>query len=93
MEELAAPSVQITEVGYMDTAVVDSNVCSTEDESNLIDLYSVGHTSVLKKWEEGEDKVPFKQLLQLKGPQGETVHVSALFDGGAMVGAMCSSVF
>lgn len=77
----------------MDTAVVDSNVCSTEDELNLINLYSVGHTSVLKKWEAGEGEVPFKQMLQLKGPQGVTVYVSALFDGSAMVGAMCSSVF
>jgi len=93
MEELAAPSVRITEVGYMDTAVVDLNVCSTEDKSNLIDLYSVGPTSVLKKWEAGEDEVPFKQMLQLKGLQGETVHVSTLFDGGTMVRAMCSSVF
>ena len=60
---------------------------------NLIDLYSVGHTSVLEQWKPGKDEVPFKQLLQLKGPHGEIVRVSALFDGGAMVGAMCTSVF
>ena len=60
---------------------------------NLIDLYSVGHMLVLEQWKAGKDEVPFKQLLQLKGPQGEIVRVSALFDGGAMVGAMCTSVF
>ena len=60
---------------------------------NLIDLYSVGHMSVLEQWKAGKDEVPFKQLLQLKGPRGEIVHVSALFNGGAMVGAMCTSVF
>jgi hypothetical protein len=43
--------------------------------------------------EAGEDEVPFKQELQLNRPYGETVHVSALFDRGAMVGAMFSLVF
>ncbi|KAF8229203.1 hypothetical protein L208DRAFT_1177025, partial [Tricholoma matsutake] len=57
------------------------------------DLYSVGHVSVTEQWTPGKDEVPFKQQLQLKGPQGEIVQVSALFDGGAMVGAMCSTVF
>lgn len=77
----------------MDDAMAESDVRSVEPKSNLIDLYSVGHALVLQKWEEGKDEVPFKQMLQLKGPQGETVHISALFDGGAMVGAMCSSIF
>ena len=31
--------------------------------------------------------------LILHGPQGKKVRVKALFDGGAMVGAMCASVF
>jgi hypothetical protein len=88
-----APSTPIMEVDCTDTTVAEPNVPSTELNSNLIDLYSVGHTLVLKKWEAGEDEVPFKQELQLNGPQGETVRVSALFDGGAMVRAMCSSVF
>jgi hypothetical protein len=80
-------------VDCTDDATAESDVCSVEPKSNLIDLYSVGHALVLWKWEEGKDEVPFKQTLQLKGPQGETVRVSALFDGGAMVGAMCSSIF
>ena len=69
------------------------NVTTEEQNENLIDLYSVGHTSVCEQWKPGKDKVLFKQLLQLKGPQGEIVCISALFNGGAMVGAMCTSVF
>lgn len=57
----------------MDDAMAESDVRTVEPESNLIDLYSVGHALVLQKWEEGKDEVPFKQTLQLKGPQGETV--------------------
>jgi hypothetical protein len=75
-------------------AVDDSTVPSTHDSNtDLINLYSVGHMSVREQWKEGRDEVPFKQTLQLKGPQGEIVQVSALFDGGAMVGAMCSTIF
>jgi hypothetical protein len=77
----------------MNTAVVGPNVTNDKHNVNLIDLYSVGHVSVLEQWKPGRDEVPFKQLLQLKGPQGEIVHISALFDGDAMVGAMCSSIF
>jgi hypothetical protein len=92
-EELAAPSARIEELDCIDAAVVGPNVPNDEQNVNLIDLYSVGHVSVLEQRKAGGDEVPFKQMLQLKGPQGETVHISALFDGGAMVGAMCSSVF
>ena len=88
-----APSARIEEVECTDAATVKPNVNTDELNVNLIDLYSVGHTSVLKQWKPEKDEVPFKQLLQLKGPHGEIVHVSALFNGGAMVGAMCTSVF
>jgi len=92
-EELAAPRAQIKELDCIDAAVVGPNVPNDKQNVNLIDLYSVGHMSVLEQRKAGGDVVPFNQMLQLKGPQGETVHISALFDGGAVVGAMCSSVF
>ena len=44
------------------------NVTTDKCNMNLIDLYSVGHMSVLEQWKAGKDEVPFKQLLQLKGP-------------------------
>ena len=38
-------------------------------------------------------EVPFQHTLRLLGPQGEIVRVAALFDGCAMVAAMCVTVF
>ena len=40
-----------------------------------------------------QKETPFMHWLSLHGPQGEKVRVKALFDGGAMVGAMCASFF
>jgi hypothetical protein len=37
--------------------------------------------------------VPFQHTLCLLGPQGEIVRVAALFDGCAMVSAMCTTIF
>ena len=45
-------------------------------------------------WETLKQKgAPFMHWLLLHGPQGEKVRFEALFDGGAMVGAMCTSFF
>ena len=45
-------------------------------------------------WETLKQKgTPFVHWLLLHRPQGEKVRVKALFDGGAMVGAMCASFF
>ncbi|KDR76579.1 hypothetical protein GALMADRAFT_44480, partial [Galerina marginata CBS 339.88] len=57
--------------------------------NDLIDLYAVGHEAVTR----GDDEVPFKHTLKINGPKGEIVRVSALFDGAAMVAAMCWSIF
>ena len=65
----------------------------TDDDANVIDLYSVGHESVTRKMCSEGTEIPFKQGIQLHGPKGEIVRVEALFDGGAMVAAMCSTVF
>ena len=65
----------------------------TDDENDIIDLYSVGHESVTWNMCTQGVEVPFKQGIQLYGPKGEVVRVEGLFDGGAMVAAMCTSVF
>lgn len=58
----------------------------------MIDLYSVGDEDTM--WGSLKKKeVPFRPWLCLHKPQGEVVRVNALFDGGAMVGAMCSLFF
>ena len=70
-----------------------TNVLNIEQNNNLIDLYSVGHEKVTRTMCDTGVEVPFQNTLQLLGPQGEVVRVSALFDGCAMVGAMCVTVF
>jgi hypothetical protein len=37
--------------------------------------------------------LPFLQNIEFTGPQGEIVRVTALFDKGAMISAMCTSTF
>ena len=70
------------------------NVYTKESQNeNHIMLYSVGHKVVTREMCKAKEEVPFKHTLQLLGPKGEVVRVSALFDGAAMVGAMCQSVF
>ena len=65
----------------------------TDDNNNITDLYSVGHESVTRTMCNQGVEMPFKQGIQLYGPKGEKVRVEGLFDGGAMVAAMCTSVF
>jgi len=91
--ERAAPSsVDCTGVESPSSPVSPNNVHTTSDNSTLIDLYCVGDGD--KMWEMlSQKEAPFTQWLLLHGPQGEVVRVKALFDGGAMVGAMCASFF
>ena len=53
----------------------------------IIDLYSVGHEQKKK------DTLPFIHLLSLEGPKGEAVRIRGLFDDGALVNVMCSTIF
>ena len=70
-----------------------AKVLTTESNDNLIDLYSVGHEEVTRAMCQEGAEVPFQHTLRLLGPQGEVVRVSALFDGCAMVSAMCATIF
>jgi hypothetical protein len=69
------------------------NVLNTVPNNNIIDLYSVGHEEVTRDMCNMGIEVPFQHTLRLLGPQGEVVRVAALFDGCAMVSAMCATVF
>ena len=62
-------------------------ISSEPDEFNIVDLYAVGHAQKKK------DTVPFIHLISLEGPKGEVVRIRGLFDDGALVNVMCSSVF
>jgi hypothetical protein len=69
------------------------HVPNTVHNDNISDLYSVGHEEVTRLMCDKGIEVPFLHMLHLLGPQGEVVRVSALFDGCAMVSAMCATVF
>ena len=69
------------------------DVLSTTQNNNIVDLYSVGHKEVTRTMCDTGVEVPFQNTLHLLGPQGEIVRVTALFDGCAMVSAMCVTVF
>jgi hypothetical protein len=87
---MARESSKVEEVEVISPAV---DVCNTEPNDNIVDLYSVGHEEVTRAMCDAGTEVPFQHTLQLLSPQGETVRVSALFDGCAMVSAMCTTVF
>jgi len=90
-KQAAQVSVEPTEIDRPSSSQVFNDVI-THTNSSIIDLYAVGgedNTWVSLK----EKEVPFLHWLRLHGPQGEVIRVNTLFDGGAMVGAMCSSVF
>ena len=69
------------------------NVQNAMQNDNTVNLYSVGHEEVTRTMCNMGIEVPFQHMLQLLGPQGEIVRVSALFDGCAMVSVMCATVF
>ena len=69
------------------------DVHSTTQNDNVIDLYLVGHEEVTRSMCNSGVEVPFQSTLHLLGPQGEIIRVAALFDGCAMVSAMCITIF
>ena len=83
-------SVEVVEI--CSPAVTVLNIAPNLN-NNIIDLYSVGHEEVTRIMCNTGVEVPFQNTLHLLGPQGEIVRVSALFDGCAMVAAMCLTVF
>jgi hypothetical protein len=69
------------------------NVHNITPNDKTCDLYSVGHEEVTRTMCNKGIEVPFQHTLHILGPQGEIVRVAALFDGCAMVAAMCTTVF
>lgn len=66
---------------------VDNNpVVSPTAEYKIVNLYSVNS-------KDGGIDVPFERWITVQNTRGEKVRVKALFDGGAMVAAMCTKYF
>ena len=68
--------------------ILDANINDSEPQPNVytkesrnenhIMLYSVGHEAVTRAMCKAKEEVLFKHTLQLLGPKGEVVRVSAL---------------
>ena len=63
------------------------------NKSHIHDLYSATHATPCYSTNMLAKTVPFIHTITLKNPDGTEVCVQALFNDGAMTGAMCSSVF
>ena len=66
-----------------------ASICISPEpvEFETVDLYAVGHERKVK------ETLPFIHIIKFEGPQGEVVRIRGLFDGGALVNVMCSTVF
>jgi hypothetical protein len=64
-------------------------VSSELETMQIIDLYMAGHVMAIEQQVEAKKTVPFLHQVSLEGLRGEIVRVRALFNDGAMVGAMC----
>jgi len=63
------------------------------DKLHISDLYSATHAVPCYTTSTPTKPVPFIHPIALKNPDGTETCVRALFNDGAMTGAMCSSVF
>jgi hypothetical protein len=89
VEKVEAVSADIEELFSPET-----HVNTVPTNMNIIDLYEVGHETVTRELcNDTETEIPFAHQIKIHGPQGEVVRTPALFDGAAMVAAMCTSLF
>jgi hypothetical protein len=65
-----------------------SNVITQAHEHDIVDLYTVGASE-----ENAKVTRPFVHQVELQGTKRDAVHIQGLFDDGALVNSICSSVF
>jgi hypothetical protein len=66
-------------------------VSSTNVNDDIIDLYSIEQSETTTNTT--AEEAPFVHDIHIVGPEKEVLAVKALFDGGAMVSAMCTTAF
>ena len=72
---------------------LDSTACTTLNELQLVDLYTVGSEEPEEFGINPLPEVPFVHGIAVNGPRGSIVHIRGVFDSGAMVNVMCSTVY
>jgi hypothetical protein len=72
----------------------ETHVYTIAPHMNIVDLYEVGHKTITRAiCNDAATEIPFAHQIKIHGLQGEVVRLPALFDGAAMVAAMCTSLF
>ncbi|KAG1738816.1 uncharacterized protein EDB91DRAFT_1248976 [Suillus paluster] len=74
-------------------ATPTATVLPSRESITVVDLYSVGHLTTTKDQLDGKEAAPFMHHISLEGPQGEAVRIRGLFDDGAMISTMCTSIY
>ena len=67
---------------------LSSNVITQTSEHDIINLYTVGASA-----ENTKVMQPFIHQVKLQGTKRGTVYIQGLFDEGALVNSICSSIF
>jgi hypothetical protein len=92
--ELSANPTTQDDDGQRDNLIGNTHtvpsVVSSQQKSDIIELFSIGACKVTKK--ERETK-PFIHQVKFKGPQGEVIRVQANIDDGAMKEVMSTTMF
>ena len=93
-DERATPDSLSTDLNHENLVLYGNHDVSSTTimHSDIVNLYHANHPKITKSIAM-EEEVPFIHNIQILGPKGEIIRVRALFDGGAMVAAMCTSIF
>jgi hypothetical protein len=86
-EQTAQHFVSVPAENNSTADITNSNVMTASND-DIIDLYSMEPEECMKAKEH-----PFVHYILLHSKNREITQVKALFNGGAMVGAMCASFF
>jgi hypothetical protein len=93
-ESTAQGRVEAVSADFEELVSPETHVHNVSMNTNIVDLYEVGHEMVTREvCNDTTTDIPFAHQIKIHGPQGELIRVSALFDGAAMVAAMCTSLF
>ena len=86
--------VESASVGVEELISPETLVHTVSPNMNVFDLYEIGHEKVTQEiCSDAKTEIPFAHQIKIHGPQGEIVRLQALFNGAAMVAAMCVSLF
>src|ERR1700736_4196034 len=75
------------------TPNMGTKMYSTPTKVQIVDLYAVGSEEPEEFEINPLPEVPFVHSITLRGTEGRIVCVRGMFDSGAMVNTMCSSIY